>query len=193
MREFKKPDVKASRYRPEFCTILKKEFFDNFKKKHPKYKDLDNQMLKKVIKRFNQILYQTVIDVRDGVLLPEQIGWLFIGTCDSSKKNNIDYAKSNKYGVAVTNKNWETDGKIAKIFFSNYAPKHKMKNREFWGFTACREFKRSVAKTYPENWNFYLKVLPTAKIDKMYNSLVYVDYLNKKNKEALKTYNEFEL
>ena len=30
MREFKKPDVKASRYRPEFCTILKKEFFDNF-------------------------------------------------------------------------------------------------------------------------------------------------------------------
>jgi NAD-dependent DNA ligase len=39
-------------------------------------------------------------------------------------------------------------GKLAKIFFTNYAPKHKMKNREFWGFTACREFKRAVATSY---------------------------------------------
>ncbi len=146
MREFKKPDVKASRYRPEVSTILDKEFFDNFKKNHPKYKDLDNKMLRQIIKRFNQALYQKVIDTRDGVQLPEQIGWLFIGTCQRSKKDNIDFAKSNKYGVRVTNNNWETDGKLAKIFFTNYAPKHKMKNREFWKFVACREFKRTIQK-----------------------------------------------
>jgi hypothetical protein len=193
MKEFNKPDVKASRYRPEVSTILNKEFFENFKKTHPKYKNLDDKMLRKVIKRFNQVLYQKVIDTRDGVQLPEQIGWLFIGTCQQSKKDNIDYAKSKKYGVKVTNNNWDTDGKLAKIFFTNYAPKHKMKNREFWGFTACREFKRAVSKAYPENWNMYLQVLSKAKIDKVYNSAVYKDYLNKVSNKALKSYNEFDI
>ena len=193
MREFNKPDVKASRYRPEVSTILNKEFFENFKKTHTKYKNLDDKLLRKIIKRFNQVLYQKVIDTRDGVQLPEQIGWLFIGTCQQSKKDNIDYAKSKKYGVKVTNNNWDTDGKLAKIFFTNYAPKHKMKNREFWGFTACREFKRSVAKSYPENWNMYLQVVSKAKIDKVYNSAIYKDYLNKVKNKALKSYNEFDI
>lgn len=193
MREFNKPNVKALRYRPQVTTILNKEFFDNFKEKHPKYKRMDNKVLRKIIKRFNQILYQTVIDTRDGVQLPEQIGWLFIGTCPKSKKDNIDFAKSKTYGVKVTNKNWETDGKLAKIFFTNFAPKHKMKNREFWAFVACREFKRAVSKSYPENWNMYAEVLPKTKIDKIYNSIVYKDHLKKESKKALENYNEFDI
>lgn len=193
MREFKSPDLKAPRYRPEVHTIMNKEFFESFKKKHPKYKDLDNVELRKIVKYFNNTLYQTVIDTRDGVQLPEQIGWLFIGTCQSPKKQNIDFVKSKKYGVAVTNKNWETDGKLAKIFFTSYALKHKMKNREFWGFVACREFKRAVAKSYPENWNMYLVVEPTRKI-KLNNTRNYlVNSTKQKNIEGLKNYNEFDL
>lgn len=193
MREFKSPDLKAPRYRPEVHTIMNKEFFESFKKKHPKYKDLDNVELRKIVKYFNNTLYQTVIDTRDGVQLPEQIGWLFIGTCQSPKKQNIDFVKSKKYGVAVTNKNWETDGKLAKIFFTSYALKHKMKNREFWGFVACRDFKRAVAKSYPENWNMYLVVEPTIKI-KLNNTKNYlVNSTKQKNIEGLKNYNEFEL
>lgn len=193
MEEFNKPNVKASRYRPQVSTILNKEFFENFKKAYPKYRDLDNKVIRKMIKRFNQVLYQTVIDTRDGVQLPEQLGWIFIGTCQRSKKANIDYGKSKKYGVKVSNKNWDTDGKLAKIFFSNYAPKLKMKNREYWGFTACREFKRAVSKTYPENWNMYIEVLPGAKIDKVYNSVMYKDFLKKSEDKALKNYNEFDI
>lgn len=193
MKEFKSPDLKAPRYRPEVHTIMNKEFFESFKKKHPKYKDLDNVELRKIVKYFNNTLYQTVIDTRDGVQLPEQIGWLFIGTCQSPKKQNIDFVKSKKYGVAVTNKNWETDGKLAKIFFTSYALKHKMKNREFWGFVACRDFKRAVAKSYPENWNMYLVVEPTIKI-KLNNTKNYlVNSTKQKNIEGLKNYNEFEL
>lgn len=193
MKEFKSPDLKAPRYRPEVYTIMNKVFFESFKKKHPKYKDLDNVELRKIVKYFNNTLYQTVIDTRDGVQLPEQIGWLFIGTCQSPKKQNIDFVKSKKYGVAVTNKNWETDGKLAKIFFTSYALKHKMKNREFWSFVACREFKRAVAKSYPENWNMYLVVEPTIKI-KLNNTKNYlVNSTKQKNIEGLKNYNEFEL
>ena len=50
MKEFKSPNVKAPRYRPEVFTIMDKEFFENFKKKHPKYKNLDNKDLRKIIK-----------------------------------------------------------------------------------------------------------------------------------------------
>jgi hypothetical protein len=193
MKEFKKPDVKGPRFRPETKNILTKDFFILFKKKYPKYKTIDNIELRKIIKKFNQVVYQTVIDNRDGIQLPEQIGWLFIGTCQQSKKENIDYAKSLKYGLRVSNKNWESDGKLAKIFFSNHAPKHKIKNREFWSFVACREFKRAVSKNYPENWNMYVVVDAATKLREIYQKAVYKNIAAEKEKEALKTYNEFDL
>ena len=193
MDGFKKPDVKAPRFRPDVHHVLNKEFFEMFKKKYSKYKDIDKQLLKTIIRKFNNAVYNTVIEKRDGVQLPEQIGWIFIGTCQESKKKNIDFVKSNKYGVTVTNKNWDTDGKLAKIFFTNHAPKHKMKNREFWTFVACREFKRKVSKTYPENWNMYVVVDPTAKLRQTYQKAIFKQTIAEKTKRELKTYNEFDL
>jgi hypothetical protein len=193
MKEFKKPDLKAPRFRPEVFSVLDKKFFDDFRKKHPKYKGYDNSFLRSVIKNFNKTLFSNVIEKRDGVQLPETIGWLFIGTCQQSKKPNIDYAKSNKYGVTVSNRNFETDGKLAKIFFTSHAPKHKMKNREFWSFVACREFKRAVSKNYAENWNMYVVVDATTKLRGIYQKIVARNIILAKEKEALKNYNEFEL
>jgi hypothetical protein len=193
MREFKKPNLKAPRFRPEMHSVLNKEFFDDFRKKHAKYKDYTNVELRDIIKAFNKLVYTNVIEKRDGVQLPETIGWLFIGTCQRSKKANIDYAKSNKYGVTVTNNNFDTDGKLAKIFFTSHAPKHKMKNREFWSFVACREFKRAVSKNYPENWNMYVVVDATTKLRQIYQKTVAKNIAVNKENQALKSYNEFEL
>jgi hypothetical protein len=193
MREFKKPDLSAPRYRPEVLTLLNKEFFDSFKKKYPKYNAYDNKALKDIAKAFNKALYTMVIDNRDGVQLPEQIGWLFIGTCQNSKKKNVDFAKSKQYGVEVSNNNFATDGKLAKIFFTNYAPKHKIKNREFWSFTACRDFKRAVSKSYPENWNMYLVVQNTKAIKEVYLKLQYEKINKRETLKKLETYNEFDL
>lgn len=190
---FKSPDVKAPRFRPDVHNIIDKKFFDDFKKKHPKYKKLDNKLLRQIIKAFNKKVYETVIEKRDGVQLPENIGWLFIGTCQQSKKKNIDYVKSQKYGITVTNNNFETDGKLAKIFFTSYAPKHKMKNREFWGFVAAREFKRSVSKNYPENWNMYVVVDATTKLRLTYQKAVHKQMVLSNEKKQLKNYNEFDL
>jgi len=193
MKEFKKPDVTAPRFRPDVQSLMDKKFFDSFRKKHSKYKDLTDSELRKIGKTFNQIIYQAVIDTRDGVELPEQLGWIFIGTCQQSKKQNTDFAKSKQYGVRVSNNNWATDGKLAKIFFSNFAPKHKIRNREYWKFVACREFKRSVAKTYPENWNIYAEVEPTKQANLVYSKAFYKDLKTQEATEALKTYNEFEI
>ena len=193
MKEFKKPNVKAPRFRPSFYNVLNKEFFEKFKKKHPKYKNLDNESLKKIVKTFNETICEKVVDYRDGVELPQQLGWIFIGTCQKSKKQNIDFAKSHKYGVEVQNNNWDTDGKLAKIFFTNYAPKHKIKNREFWGFVACRNFKRMVAKTYPENWNMYVVVDPIQKLKTSYAKEVYKRVRLRQTQKDLKNYNEFDI
>jgi hypothetical protein len=193
MKEFKKPDVKAPRFRPSVYNLLNKEFFESFRDKYPKYKDVTDDQLKNIIKVFNQIMWQNVIDNRDGVQIPEQIGWLFIGTCQASKKNNIDFAKSKQYGVTVTNKNWATDGKLAKIFFSNFAPKHKIRNREFWMFVACRDFKRAVAKAYPENWQMYIVADPKKQTRLIYSKSEYKELKRKEETKTLETYNEFEL
>ncbi len=193
MKEFNKPDVKAPRFRPQVKTVLNTEFFERFKCKHPKYKNLDDKDLRKIIKSFNETLCNKIIENRDGIELPQQLGWLFIGTCQKSKKENIDFAKSNEYGVKVSNKNWETDGKLAKIFYTNHAPKHKFRNREFWGFVACRKFKRNVSKSYSDNWTKYVVVDPLKKLRMSYAKERYKEVRLKKTKQELKTYNEFDI
>jgi hypothetical protein len=193
MREFNNPDVKGARFRPDVLNVFNPKLVKDFKKKYPKYKNLDYKLLKEIMRKFNNAIFQGVIDTRDGIQLPESLGWIFIGTCQQSKKENIDFAKSRKYGVTVTNKNWETDGKLAKIFFTNYAPKHRMRNREYWGFTACREFKRTVAKTYPENWNTYIVVDATQRLKLAYSKAVYKEIKLKETIKALENYNEFDL
>ena len=129
MKEFKNPDVKAPRFRPDVYNVMNKKFFDSFREKYPKYKDLDNSALKKIGKTFNQTIYQAVIDGRDGIELPEQLGWLFIGTCKQSKKQNTDFAKSKQYGTRVSNNNWATDGRseerrVGKECRSRWSPYH---------------------------------------------------------------------
>tara|TARA_R100001443_G_scaffold51239_2_gene63233 strand:- start:160 stop:744 length:585 start_codon:yes stop_codon:yes gene_type:complete len=194
MEAFKTPNLKAPRFRADTYQALNKEFFDRFRKKYPQYKKMKDKELRKIVKTFNKTIFQMVIDNRNGVQLPESIGWLFIGTCQPSKKKNIDFAKSRKYGVKVANKNWDSDGKLAKIFFTSRALKHKMKNREFWSFSASREFKRSVAKSYPENWNMYVEVDPRETLKLAYNKkIVYKEISLKKQEHDLKNYNEFDL
>jgi len=197
MESIKKPNITNPRFRPSVQNIFNDDLVKKFKQKNPKYKSVETKLLKTLIKSFNELVYQTVVDTRDGVALPESLGWLFIGTCHQSKKENIDFAKSHKYGVKVSNKNWETDGKLAKIFYSNFAPKIKIVNREYWGFVACRNFKRLVASTYSENWQMYLSVNPNERLHSHYNKdvakLSYKDFMQKKNDKTLETYNEFEI
>jgi hypothetical protein len=91
--------------------------------------------------------------------------------------------------------NWETDGTIGKIFFSNYNVKYKIRDREIWAFNAVRQFKREFAKVYPENWKTYLSIDKTKPVSQLYfNPRKYVD----RNPEIktddflLSIYNEFE-
>jgi len=184
INNFKKPDLKAPRFRFKRKAFLNKEVIAEFKEKFPMYKNIDNDILKKIVKKFNENLWQGVIEYRDGVELPSSLGFIFIGTCPPRKTLNTNYALSAQYGKVLQNQNWETDGNIGKIFYTNWSSKYRFKNRELWRFEAVRKFKRSVAKAYPENWNRYVFMKNKFKVTQLYNPKEDVDLSN---------YNEFEI
>lgn len=192
-KNYKEPDIKAKRFRPETTNIIDASLVKSFKEKYPKYKDITESDLRKIIRSFNETLWKEVIDTRDGVLLPEGLGVLFIATCQAPIRQNIDFAKSKKYGVTVTNKNWETDGRLAKIFFTSYPSNFKFQNRECWGFVACRNFKRAVAKYYPENWTLYIQINHNIKMRKTYNAQRFKQGKETETRKKLKDYNEFDI
>lgn len=168
INNFKTPNLKAPRYREKRFGLLNSKIFEEFKENHPMYSQIDNNKLKKVITLYNEKLWNGVIENRDGVELPDSLGYLFIGTCPPAKGVNTDYSLSKEYGKVLQNKNWETDGNIGKIFYTNYSTKYRFKNRELWQFTAVRKFKRAVAKKYPENWTKYIVMQNKGRVTDLY-------------------------
>ena len=168
LNNFKKPDLKKSRYREKVYGLLNFKTLNYFKEKYPIYADIDNDKLKKIVKCFNGKIWDSVIKNRNGVELPDSLGYLFIGTCPSPKNVNTDYSVSKKYGKVIQNKNWETNGNIAKIFYTNYSTKYRFRNRELWQFKAIRQFKRAVAKIYPKEWRKYIVMGNKKRVADMY-------------------------
>ncbi len=195
MRQFKKPDLNAPRFRPKVYNVLDSKLFKEFKDKYPKYKDIDYKTFKSIIIACNEVYREKVIEYRDGVELPESLGFMFIGSCNvkSEARPNVDFAKSRQYGVVVTHKNWQTDGYLGKIFYTNYSVKYKVLDRQIWKFTPCRLFSRTVKDEYPKDWNKYVKVDNNMRISKMYITRKMQHMEGEKNQDALSDYNEFDI
>lgn len=195
MKSFKAPDIHAPRFRKKHLNLLNSLTFEEFKKEHPEYKELDIDTFKKIVKMFNGKLWQTVLDERDGIALPENLGYMFIGTCDKpNTKHNVNYILSKELDVKVTHNNLESDSKLAKIFYTNYANKYKFTNRELWGFSAVRQFKRTLAKRYPEEWEKYIKIQKFQKVSKIFSkNPKYLSLYTPKviDQDSLVTYDEF--
>lgn len=195
MRSFRKPDLKAPRYRKKSYNVYNKDMYNRFIEKYPKYAKYSYRDLKKVIWLCHDNLQKEIVENRDGIELEQSLGFIFIGTCPRTTNNKdiIDYGKSIKYGVVVSHKNWETDGNISKIFYTNYSVKYKVQDRQIWKFLGCRNFTRYVKKEYPDNWTKYLVVDNKLKISHMYKN-TYVKQMHKKaDEDSLITYNEFDL
>ena len=94
----KKPDLNAPRYRPKKLNLTNIDFYKKFIDSNPKYASMDISTFKSIISSFNGEIWKKVVEERDGVELPEQLGYIFIGTCPR-KKSNVDFSKSKKYGT----------------------------------------------------------------------------------------------
>ena len=196
IKEFRKPDLKAPRCRQQIHTVLNNKFIEEFTTKHPKYKDLKMSDIRKILNTFHGKLWDHALHNRDGVELPEHLGYIFIGTCSSPKVYNTDFGKSIKNNdIRYRLKNFESDNYLAKIFYTNFSTKYKFKNRMLWRFTAVRDFKSSVSKVYPDNWKKYVQVENGKNISKYLNSYYKEQWIEKQINDFVidPLYNEFDL
>lgn len=157
MREAKKPDLTAPRYRATITHVCSQKLYKDFRRKFPQYKNYSDTVLRQILDTLHGKIWKEVLDTRDGVELFEKLGYIFLGTCPSPKKNNINQPLSLEVGQQVKHRNFESDNFLAKIFYTNFG-KYQFHNREVWMFTAIRDFKRSVPEVYRENWKRYLQV-----------------------------------
>jgi hypothetical protein len=188
----KKPDLNAPRYRPKKLNLTNVDFYDKFISEHPKYADLSLEKFKEIITSFNGMIWDTVVKERDGVQLPEQLGFIFIGSCPR-KKSNVDFKKSSEYGVVLQNQNWESDQFIAKIFYTNYETKYRFKNHELWGFKGVRDFTRTVGQTYPTEWKKYVQVDNMMKVSRLFRIQKSEHDKKIETLDLLEDYDEFNL
>jgi len=167
MSKFKKSDLKAPRFREKSVSFSNVKTFNEFIDKYPRYKNMEFKDFKNIISTFNGNLWQSVIDNRDGIELPESLGYIFIGTCDKPNKMNPNYKLSIENDKLINHKNWGSDNFLAKIFYSNYTLKYRFKDRELWKFEPVRQFKRTVSKNYPELYSKYIHINKNMKISKL--------------------------
>jgi hypothetical protein len=193
MKEFRKPDLNAPRYRAQRETILNDEFYTLFKKTYPQY-SLSNKEIRNIVKEVNGKIWETVIEERNGVELPEQLGYIFIGSCPAPKKENTNYYLSKKLEKIIQHRNWESDQYLAKIFYTNATAKYKFQYSNLWGFSPVRQFSRKVSEKYPENYNKYLVVDDYRRIHYFFSKQLHGLHMKKVNEEIiLPQYNEFDL
>ena len=100
---FKKPDLKASRNRLKKYNVQTKEFFNDFRNKYPEYKHLKDTELRKKLRLINEWIIEEILNTRDGVELPQGIGYMFIGSCPKKISPNPDMQKSYIYNQVVNN------------------------------------------------------------------------------------------
>lgn len=193
MKEFRKPDLNAPRYRAKSLDVLNKDFYDSFRKAHPKYEHLSNKDIKNIVREVNGKISEIVIEERDGIELPEQLGYIFIGSCPASKKENTNYSISTELNKVIQHRNWESDQYLAKIFYTNSGSKYRFQFCNLWGFSPVRQFSRTVSKEYPKNYTKYLVVDNHKSINTIFRKQNYRMDMDILDKEMLKTYNEFDL
>jgi hypothetical protein len=190
---FRKPDLKAPRFREKKFNILSKQLFAEFREKYKEHKDMSYEQFKDIITAFNNNLYKGVIDNRNGIELPEGLGFIFIGTCPPTKKTNIDYKKSTEYGVITNHKNWDSNNNLMKIFYTNSKVKYHLQNKQLWAFEGVRDFKRTASKTYRDEWTKYVVVDKTKRISAMIDKVKKKQYAVEITEKQLANYDEFKM
>ena len=205
-KNIKKPDLTAPRCRADvhkiICRIKNSQakeyshkFLEEFKKEYPQYKDLTNDQAMDILEVFHGKLWNHSLNNRDGVELPKGLGYIFLGTCASAKKPSIDFKVLIEEGIKKKHLNFESDNKLAKIFYTNFSTKYKFRNREMWSFTETKEFKRSVPEVYRANWKIYVEVESGRSISKYINRIMKNNYFRNYTEkyEVPSSYNEFDL
>lgn len=192
MRKFSEIDRTKPRFRPSRHELISDAFIKELNEKVPKSKNLERKQIVNIIKGFNDHVRTYICENREGVELPEGIGYLFLGVCKNSM-NTIDMPMSTKYKQQISFKNWNSDGRLGKIFYSNSTVKYKIMDNNLWIFKPAREFKKDSSKAFSENWKIFIEIDPKIKLSAYFRDHSYQRIVDQLTKEYADKYNEFNI
>jgi hypothetical protein len=193
LRDFKRPNLKAPRFRFKVLQLLNKPFYNRVRSVDKVLTELTDKDIERIIVTASQVKQEKVLAGRDGVELPEQLGNIFIGSSPATKRRNVDYKRSLELGKLVHHKNWETDGLTCNIFYTNYETKYRFKYHELWTFEASKQFRKAVSEAYKLNHTKFIMVDNWLKVSILFRKEQVKEQVKKKVQERLKSYNEFDL
>lgn len=177
LRNFKRPDLNGPRFRLCSMQLLNKSFYEKVRAESNELSMLSDLDIKQIIQICGEVIQDMVIQLPDGVELPEQLGYLFIGSTPATKKGNIDYKRSIELGKEVRHENEETGELTVKIFYTNHGTKYRFKYNDIWMFKPVRQFKRTVSAKYSLDYKKYVKVDRKVKVSGMFKKEKRADQL----------------
>jgi hypothetical protein len=154
-----KLDLNAPRFRltKGAFSVISRERYIAYKRKYPKstltYKEYSNFLLDHI-----NLVRETIITTRDGVKFPNSIGAMFLGGYRPSNASQ-NYNATTRYGLNIKDLNFQTDGLLAKIYFTNYSKRFKIETRKIWYFLGARKLTRGASAEFRNNHTLYKTIV----------------------------------
>lgn len=159
-----KVDLNKQRITEKKGKVITYDEVKEFNKLYPNY-NLKKSDIIKIMRTFNSnIAKETMVNVY-GVVLPNNIGALFINNAGRPKHKPIDYANSKKEGKLVYHKNWETDNNLMRIVYMNKTIRTMVKNTSVMSFNPLQSFRKTASSYFKKNWSRCLKVNYKSTVD----------------------------
>lgn len=157
-------DLNKSRITEKKSKVINYKEVKDFNKLHSGY-NLTKADIIKIMRAFNTNMLDETMNNIYGVILPENIGALFINNAGKSKTKSVDYAKSKLTKTLVYHKNWETDNNVMRIVYINRTKRTLVKNAGLFTFNPLQQFKRKASAYFRKNWAKCLTVNYNSTID----------------------------
>jgi len=155
MKDMIIPNRKAKRARTKSLQVLDVTRLRKFHLLFPEYKKVTQKEFHQVMRVFHEELIDDIVDNRDGVILPNNLGFLQILSFKYKNVKRVDYAKSIKYGKRFYFKNWDTDGYLGKVIYKSFFKNRGIKFYNFWIFELVRPAKNKISAAFRENYQSY--------------------------------------
>jgi hypothetical protein len=171
LESFKKPDLKAPRYRKKVHNPINKLLFASLRYQHECLREMSDDEMRAHLRYYLQMIRTEILQHPDGSELNNLLGIIFIGSTASPRKRyfGVDCVKSIALGKKVHHKNWETDGLTCNIFYTNFYQRFTFRFRELWRFEADKKLKKGGSDAFKEDHQRFVQVEPWMTISKMFN------------------------
>lgn len=179
MKRYKIVDKKAPRFRRSKYryNVINKDLHQRFVEETNI--DIEWELFKEINKYINLEIRDTAIKSRNGVILPKQMGNIWLGLFKMKERPlNEPYIRNT--GNHATYFSFETSGLQGKICWDFNNVKYKVRNYTYWGFVGHRDFKTMASHNFLENPELYTKINSIVKREEIFKKTKLENEFNNK-------------